>query len=59
MIKLLVNNHKVISYKLKDDKLKMSKISEKTNEEKDNDLIYQLDPDGYLMNENNQHILDK
>ena len=59
MIKLLVNNHKVISYKLKDDKLKMSKISEKTNEEKDNDLIYKLDPDGYLMNENNQHILDK
>ena len=31
MIKPLVNNVKIISYILKDDKLKMSKILEKTN----------------------------
>ena len=31
----------------------MSVISEDSNEDKDNDLIYQLDDEGYLLNENN------
>lgn len=35
----------------------MSIISEVSNE--DNDMVYQLDSEGFLLNENHQHILDK